>query len=64
MKICPECLNPTVKARATNFGDEYDYCRTCKVEVESPPAYTAEDLKIKWMDAYPGYLRWVKGEWI
>ena len=30
---CPVCLNLMIKAKATNFGEEYDYCRTCKKEL-------------------------------
>lgn len=30
---CPVCANSMVKARATSFGEEYDYCRTCKKEL-------------------------------
>lgn len=29
---CPQCKNEMVKARATNFGQDYDYCRVCKKE--------------------------------
>ncbi len=31
---CPQCKNLMVKAKATNFGEEYDYCRTCKKELK------------------------------
>ncbi len=40
---CPMCGGGMVKARATNFGAEYDYCRACKkeyaemVKLELPP---------------------------
>lgn len=30
---CPTCGTAMVKARATNFGEEYDYCRVCKKEI-------------------------------
>lgn len=30
---CPICNNPMVTARATNFGEDYSYCRTCKREL-------------------------------
>lgn len=30
---CPACNGLMIKARATNFGSEYDYCRTCKKEL-------------------------------
>lgn len=30
---CPKCSTEMVKARASNFGPEYDYCRTCKKEL-------------------------------
>lgn len=30
---CPNCLIPMAKARATSFGEEYDYCRQCKKEL-------------------------------
>lgn len=45
---CPYCKNATVKARATNFGDEYNYCRTCKVEVDPYQAalHTFMDLSV------------------
>lgn len=29
---CPQCSTEMVKAKATSFGEEYDYCRTCKKE--------------------------------
>ena len=31
---CPTCSNDMVKAKATDFGEEYDYCRTCKKELK------------------------------
>lgn len=31
---CPKCSTKMVKARATNFGEEYDYCRFCKKELK------------------------------
>lgn len=31
---CPQCQTEMVKARATNFGEEYDYCRSCKKELK------------------------------
>jgi hypothetical protein len=35
---CPACDSEMVKARATNHGPDYDYCRTCKKEMsELPP---------------------------
>ena len=30
---CPKCSGEMVKARATSFGEEYDYCRACKMEL-------------------------------
>lgn len=30
---CPKCSNDMVTARATNFGDDYSYCRSCKKEL-------------------------------
>lgn len=30
---CPQCAMEMIKAKATNFGEEYDYCRTCKKEL-------------------------------
>lgn len=50
--ICTKCSGETVKARATNFGDEYDYCRTCKIEVEASAAPTdiAYGFRFKWDD--------------
>lgn len=30
---CPQCSNTMVEAKATNFGDTYQYCRTCKKEL-------------------------------
>jgi formylmethanofuran dehydrogenase subunit D len=29
---CPQCKNEMVKVRATNFGEDYNYCRVCKKE--------------------------------
>src|SRR5271165_5521923 len=31
---CPQCSNPMILTRATNFGDEYEYCRQCKKELK------------------------------
>ena len=31
---CPICSNKMIKTKATAFGDEYDYCRTCKKELK------------------------------
>jgi hypothetical protein len=42
---CPICKNEMVKARATNFGEDYDYCRTCKKELkelQAQPIYVEE----------------------
>lgn len=30
---CPKCANVMVLAKATNFGNTYQYCRTCKKEL-------------------------------
>lgn len=30
---CPECNSPMIRAKATSFGEEYDYCRSCKKEL-------------------------------
>lgn len=30
---CPVCTNPMIRTRATSYGEEYDYCRTCKKEL-------------------------------
>lgn len=30
---CPQCSNEMIKAKATDFGKEYFYCRTCKKEL-------------------------------
>lgn len=30
---CPQCNSEMVKAKATDFGQEYDYCRGCKKEL-------------------------------
>lgn len=34
---CPACSNEMVKARATNFGEEYDFCRACRKELSPAP---------------------------
>lgn len=56
MKVCPGCLNPTVKARATNFGDEYDYCRTCKVEVVEPAGVGARLCQLDMIHNVDAYI--------
>lgn len=41
--ICPKCANDMIETRATEFGEDYWYCRTCKKEaaelivLELPP---------------------------
>lgn len=30
---CPHCSDMMVEARASQFGEEYFYCRTCKKEL-------------------------------
>lgn len=30
---CPQCKNDMVLTQATNFGDQYHYCRSCKKEL-------------------------------
>lgn len=30
---CPQCSNEMILAKATDFGAEYHYCRTCKKEL-------------------------------
>ncbi len=32
---CPKCSNDMVETRATNFGEDYWYCRTCKDELKN-----------------------------
>ena len=31
---CPSCSEPMVVAKATDFGEEYHYCRKCKKELK------------------------------
>lgn len=31
---CPQCKNDMILAQATNFGDKYHYCRSCKKELK------------------------------
>jgi hypothetical protein len=31
---CPVCKTQMIKAQATQFGEEYDYCRVCKKELK------------------------------
>lgn len=31
--LCPGCGGEMIRTRATDFGPEYDYCRTCKKEL-------------------------------
>jgi hypothetical protein len=31
---CPQCSNDMIRTKATAFGEEYDYCRTCKKELK------------------------------
>lgn len=65
---CPTCKNEMVKAKATNFGDEYDYCRTCKKElkemeapclvvkdVEKLALASTEGLNALWKELYKDY---------
>lgn len=37
---CPQCSNDMVDAKATDFGETYKYCRTCRKELKEmqPPA--------------------------
>jgi len=30
---CPQCFAPMSRAKATDFGEEYHYCRGCKKEL-------------------------------
>lgn len=42
---CPQCSIEMIKARATNFGPEYDYCRICKKEyAELTPKKTEDSM--------------------
>ncbi len=41
---CPNCKNQMVKAKATDFGEEYDYCRVCKKELKEMQSYAGIDF--------------------
>lgn len=51
---CPQCKNLMVKAKATAFGEEYDYCRTCKKELKE---FKVEDAAFNALDqvTIPGH---------
>ena len=31
---CPQCNSEMIRAQATDFGEAYDFCRTCKKELK------------------------------
>ena len=41
-----------IKAQATNFGEEYDYCRSCKKELKETVSATALPKEV----AFPTYI--------
>ncbi len=45
MRNCPRCSNEMVMARATNFGEEYPWCRTCKMELKEIEAAPVEPTR-------------------
>jgi hypothetical protein len=57
---CPQCSTQMVRAKATNFGPEYDYCRPCGkelAEMQQKPTPKNKDFVATLKDYYAG-LDW------
>lgn len=56
---CPQCSNVMVQARATNFGEQYWYCRSCKQELAEmytlEPVLTNQECDLLLGPPLPGY---------
>lgn len=67
---CPQCATEMVKAKATNFGEEYDYCRGCKMELSELISLAAESyqkenkpLKLSGLEAWQPTAAQTTGFW-
>lgn len=62
---CPVCSGEMVKARATSFGEEYDYCRACKKELKEMhrpvPVHTA--TKDGWVHTVQAWSAQIKNNY-
>lgn len=45
---CPTCSNEMVLAKATEFGEEYQYCRTCRKELKEMLPVAEATVSIGW----------------
>lgn len=53
---CPTCTAEMVKARATAFGEEYDYCRSCKKELKEMVPATSLPSEVALPDYIPDFI--------
>lgn len=58
---CPQCKNDMVLTQATNFGDQYHYCRSCKKELSEmrsvEPITIHCGLDLSKVDLVPGEIK-------
>lgn len=61
---CPQCSTEMIKARATNFGEEYDYCKVCKKELKEMAPFKANPtFDFGSSEAFQGVAQSYKDAW-
>lgn len=54
--MCPTCETDMVKAKATAFGEEYDYCRSCKKELKEMMPASSIPSEVAMPDYIPDFI--------